>query len=219
MHLTRVTVRSLNDWLLETMDRVDELENLEKPKAADFKTCGGLVHQAGDYAARLGFTSLYEKSLALAVVGTSRVANKREFTCSPTTAQAYLCDCIAACRNEKSNLPARISIGSRSASEMTQDEKLDCYAIAYNQWKEAEYSFRDSGHVTDRVAYEFLIKQLDETDSPMPKFETWSKYVRTVRARLGEQKNWKPKGKRITPFELEKLANKVAQIKAASHVA
>lgn len=179
-------VCSVHEWLIASMEDLDDVEQKHDPTVDDLRRCGRIVHDAGDRLARLGCYELHDKSLVVATKETHSVNGLASYVCQAGEAQTFLSTCIAHCLSAKSS-----SAGGKKpalAGGTGQLDQLNCYERAYHQWKEADNRFE--GKATDRKAYEWLKKQNPYEVGVLAKFDTWVKYVRTARARRREQKNW-----------------------------
>lgn len=173
LELDRANSRLFRRWAREQMDLLNMSTDPEYP--ADEDTWGWYVYiagEAGDWAARLGWPDLFEKSIETGYLGNAQKL------------KGFLARCIEACNTRREGSP-EVSTPDETATSANRKLPMRCEK-AYWAYRMVEEKL---GWVTDEEAYKWLTENAAEHDLELQEFHTWTRYLREARRFFDTRKN------------------------------
>jgi len=183
------TVQEFRAWLLDKMKKAKFERDHPCRDEQTFEECGRIVAECGDVAADVGFPDLYDESFNVASWGGDSGP-----TCTPEVAISYVSNCIGRCQTALSN-PDTAIIGAQASRPGRSARRADNLPApsspsekAYSWYKAAESNL--GSKITDQEAYDWAVPHALDEGVRLPKFLTWTRYLRTARKARGDQKHW-----------------------------
>lgn len=169
-------------WAKAALTRVEFEEEHDLQDMHTYEACGYIVWQAGKAAARVGLVGLCEESMDIAPHREHLAVGTVGCICRPVQARLFLAKCIASCRSYRGGS----NEGERAKGPQRRDAtKPSCTEKAYSEFCLARRALGVS--VTNKQAYKFAFDRSKAAkEDSFPPYETWTRYVRTEKAKLNE---------------------------------
>ena len=125
---------SLNDFAEWLSQRIRDISIEEEHPVQDsitWEKSGAIAHEAGDWAARLGFPELYRKSRKVAPYRYSYEGGFDGYICTPQEAQCFLAECVEVCTAAKNDLcSGAAGIAPGPSANGGTEESLDALSVS-----------------------------------------------------------------------------------------